>query len=99
MVRLPTLIDTAVKALEALKGDSLKATASSSDFVTGNILNTDGVTYAVKSATEGATAEVAGKTIKVTSASLKAGDTVKVIVTVSATNGTPKNVKLTLTLA
>ena len=94
-----TKIDTAVKALEALKGDSLKATASSSDFVTGNILNTDGVTYAVKSATEGATAEVAGKTIKVTSASLKAGDTVKVIVTVSATNGTPKNVELTLTLA
>ena len=94
-----TKIDTAVKALEALKGDSLKATASSSDFVTGNILNTDGVTYAVKSATEGATAEVAGKTIKVTGASLKAGDTVKVIVTVSATNGTPKNVELTLTLA
>ena len=94
-----TKIDTAVKALEALKGDSLNATASSSDFVTGNILNTDGVTYAVKSATEGATAEVAGKTIKVTGDSLKASDTVKVIVTVSATNGTPQNVELTLTLA
>ena len=94
-----TKINTAVKALEALKSDSLKATASSSAFVTGNILNTDGVTYAVKSATEGATAEVAGKTIKVTGASLKAGYTVKVIVTVSATNGTPQNVELTLTLA
>ena len=40
-----------------------------------------------------------GKTIKVTGASLKAGNTVKVIVTVSATNGTPQNVELTLTLA
>ena len=92
-------INSAVKALKDLKGDALKATASSSDFVTGNILNTNGVTYAVKSATEGATAEVAGKTIKVTGASLKAGNTVKVIVTVSATNGTPQNVELTLTLA
>ena len=92
-------IQAAVNALKDLKDDSLNATASSSDFVTGNILNTDGVTYAVKSATEGATAEVAGKTIKVTGASLKAGDTVKVIVTVSATNGTPQNVELTLTLA
>ena len=92
-------INSAVKALKDLKGDSLKATASSSDFVTGNILNNEGVTYAVKSATEGATVEVASKTIKVTGASLKAGDTVKVIVTVSATNGTPQNVELTLTLA
>ena len=92
-------IDTAVKALKDLKDDSLKATASSSDFVTGNILTKNDVTYAVKSATEGATAKVSGKTIKVTGDSLKAGDTVKVIVTVSATNGTPQNVELTLTLA
>ena len=96
-----TKIDTAVKALEALKGDSLKATNSdsSSDFVTDEILAKGDVTYSVKSATKGATAEVSGKTIKVTGASLKAGDTVKVIVTVSATNGTPQNVELTLTLA
>ena len=96
-----TKIDTAVKALEALKGDSLNATNSdsSSDFVTGEILAKGDVTYSVKSATKGATAEVSGKTIKVTGASLKAGDTVKVIVTVSATNGTPQNVELTLTLA
>ena len=94
-------IDTAVKALEALKGDSLNATNSdsSSDFVTREILVKDDVTYSVKSATKGATAEVSGKTIKVTGASLKAGNTVKVIVTVSATNGTPQNVELTLTLA
>ena len=72
---------------------------SSSDFVTGEILAKGDVTYSVKSATKGATAEVSGKTIKVTGASLKAGDTVKVIVTVSATNGTPQNVELTLTLA
>ena len=92
-------IKTAVDALNALTEDQLKATASSSDFVTGNILAKNDVTYSVKSATKGATAEVSGKTIKVTGASLKTGDTVKVIVTVSATNGTPQNVELTLTLA
>lgn len=92
-------IKTAVDALNALTEDQLKATASSSDFATSEILVKDDVTYSVKSATKDATAEVSGKTIKVTGASLEAGNTVKVIVTVSADNGTPQNVKLTLTLA
>ena len=94
-------IQVAVNALKDLKDDSLNATDSdsSSDFVTGEILVKDDVTYSVKSATKGATAEVSGKAIKVTGDSLKASDTVKVIVTVSATNGTPQNVELTLTLA
>ena len=92
-------IKTAVDALKALTESQLKATTSSSDFITGDILAKDNVTYTVKSATKDVTATKATKAIKVNGTSLKAGDTVKVTVTVSATNGTSQDVELTLTLA
>ena len=57
------------------------------------------MTYIVKSATKDVTANKATKAIKVNGDALKAGNTVKVTVTVSATNGTSQDVELTLTLA
>jgi hypothetical protein len=94
-----TKIKTAVDALKALTKDQLKANAFSPDFVTGNILTKDDVTYTVKSVTdtEGVTATKATKAIKLSGAT--AGATVKVTVTVSAEKGTSQDVVLTLTTA
>ena len=92
-------IKTAVDALKALSEAQRKATVSSSDFVTGNILTKDDVTYTVKSATdtEGVTATKSTKAIKLSGATT--GATVKVTVTVSAEKGTSQDVVLTLTTA
>ena len=92
-------IKTAVDALKALSEAQRKATVSSSDFVTSNILTKDDVTYTVKSATdtEGVTATKSTKAIKLSGATT--GATVKVTVTVSAEKGTSQDVVLTLTTA
>lgn len=66
------------------------------------VLNGTGVTYTIKSIdNDKITAAIVNKAIKLTEkgVNLKVGDTVKVVVTVSATNGTAQDVELTLTIA
>lgn len=60
------------------------------------------MTYTIKSIdNDKITAAIVNKAIKLTEkgVNLKVGDTVKVVVTVSATNGTAQDVELTLTIA
>lgn len=100
-------IQAAVDALNknkaiSINGAALTEAATNESVTSAPVLNGTGVTYTIKSIdNDKITAAIVNKAIKLTEkgVNLKVGDTVKVVVTVSATNGTAQDVELTLTIA
>ena len=99
-------IQAAVDALNknkaiSINGAALTEAATNESVTSAAVLNGTGVTYTIKSIdNDKITAAIDNKAIKLTEkgVNLKVGDTVKVVVTVSATNGTAQDVELTLTI-
>ena len=99
-------IQAAVDALNknkaiSINGAALTEAATNESVASAAVLNGTGVTYTIKSIdNDKITAAIDNKAIKLTEkgVNLKVGDTVKVVVTVSATNGTAQDVELTLTI-
>ena len=100
-------IQAAVDALNknkaiSINGAALTEAATNESVTSAAVLNGTGVTYTIKSIdNDKITAAIDNKAIKLTEkgVNLKVGDTVKVVVTVSATNGTAQDVELTITIA